>query len=114
MKKGFNEIVAWQYDGCTAIGVLYDWDEYISVAVNYRMDSNIREGDIWWMDDIHKDEGTEIRPATPAEVQTLINALDYWDVSYKYDKKTKTIRIYDVYPSLWMEVKKWFKKKFNL
>lgn len=112
MKKGFEKIVAWQYDGRTAIGVLHEAYETISVAVNYRMDSNIKEGDLWYMDSIYKDEGTEIRLATDKEIQTLINALDDWKELYKYDAKTRTIRIYSVYPTLWMRIKTWFKQNF--
>lgn len=114
MKKGFKEIVAWQYDGRTAIGVLYDWDDYVSVAVNYFMDSNINEGDLWYMDSIYKDEGTEVRQATEVEVRTLIKALDEHKLHYAYDAKTNTIRYYDVYPTMWMKIKDWFKRKLNL
>lgn len=101
MKKGFKEIVAWQFDGRTAVGVLNNdyTDNYVSVAVNYFMDSNIEEGDLWYADDIHTDEGTSVRPATDEEIQTLISALDKRNVPYEYDKKTKTIfdkRFYEV------------------
>lgn len=114
IKKGFEKIVAWQYDGRTAIGVLYDWNDYVSVAVNYRMDSHIEEGDLWFMDDIHKDEGSEVRLATDSEIQRLLLALDNWGLSYKYDKKTKTLRYYDVYPTAWSKIKEWFKEKIKL
>lgn len=114
MKKGFKEIVAWQYDGRTAIGVLYDWDDYVSVAVNYFMDSNIREGDLWYADSIYKDDGTEIRIATDVEIQTLIKALNEHRVPYAYDRETRTIRNYDVYPTVWMKIKKWFGRVLKL
>ena len=116
MKKGFKEVVAWQYDGRTAIGVLYDdyCEHFVSVAVNYFMDSNIREGDLWYADSIYKDDDTEIRLATDAEIQTLIKALNEHHVPYAYDRETRTIRNYDVYPTVWMSVKDWFKRKFNL
>lgn len=114
MKKGFNEIVAWQYDGRTAIGVLFESDDFISVAVNYFMDSNIREGDLWYADNIYKDENTEIRLATDAEIQTLIKALNEHKIPYAHDRETRTIRNYDVYPTVWMSIKNWFKQKFNL
>ena len=114
MKKGFNEIVAWQYDGRTAIGVLFESDDFISVAVNYFMDSNIREGDLWYADSIYKDEDTEIRLATDAEIQTLVKALDEHKVPYTYDRKTRTIRNYDVYPTVWMKIKKWFGRVLKL
>lgn len=113
MKKGFEEIVAWQYDGWTAIGVLYGSNDYISVAVNYRMDSNIRKGDIWWVDGIYKDEGTEVRFANAEEVKQLIDSLDIRGIKYKFDRKTWTIRIYDVYPTKWMRFKNWIKGLFN-
>lgn len=110
MKKGFKEVVAWKFDKHTAIGVLYDdyFEHFISVAVNYFMDSNIREGDLWYADNIYKDENTEIRLATDAEIQTLIKALDEHKIPYTYDRKTRTIRNYDVYPTVWMKIKKWF------
>lgn len=93
MEKKFNKIVAWQFDGCTAIGVLNNdyTDNFVSVAVNYFMDSNMQEGWLWYADDIHTDEGTAVRPATDEEIQTLIKALDEHNVSYEYDKETKTI-----------------------
>lgn len=111
MKRGFKEIVAWQYEGHTAIGVLYDdyCEHYISIAVNYYMDSNIREGDLWYADSIYKDEDTEIRLATKDEIQTLISALDNHRIPYKYDEDTMTIRCYDFYPTIWMKIKKFFK-----
>ena len=108
MKKGFEKIVAWQYNECTAIGVLYEFDSYISVAVNYRMDSNMREYDLWFSDDIHVDKGTKLRYASDREIQMLINALEAHNVPYKYDKRTRTIRNYSVYPTCWMRIKKWF------
>lgn len=114
MKKGFKEVVAWQYDGRTAIGVLFESDDFISVAVNYFMDSNIREGDLWYADSIYKDEDTEIRLATDAEIQTLVKALDEHKVPYTYDRKTRTIRNYDVYPTVWMKIKKWFGRVLKL
>lgn len=93
MEKKFNKIVAWQFDGRTAIGVLNDdyTDNFVSVAVNYFMDSNMQEGWLWYADDIHTDEGTAVRPATDEEIQTLIKALDEHNVPYEYDKETKTI-----------------------
>lgn len=97
MKKGFEKIVAWQFDGMTAIGVLFDSDDYISVAVNYKMDSQIKEGDLWYSDVIYKDEGTMVRPATDAEIKTLCKALDDHHVAYMYDEKTKTILDYKAY-----------------
>lgn len=83
MKKGFEKIVAWQYDGCTAVGVLYGY-KFVSVAVNYRMDSNIEDGDLWFMDNIYTDKGFEIREATDSEIQKLLAALDDCGISYKY------------------------------
>lgn len=97
MKKGFEKIVAWQFDGMTAIGVLFDSDDFISVAVNYKMDSQIEEGDLWYSDSIYKDEGTMVRPATDAEIKTLCKALDDHHVAYMYDEKTKTILDYKAY-----------------
>lgn len=97
MKKGFEKIVAWQFDGMTAIGVLFDSDDFISVAVNYKMDSQIEEGDLWYSDAIYKDEGTKVRPATDAEIKTLCKALDDHHVAYMYDEKTKTILDYKAY-----------------
>ena len=97
MKKGFEKIVAWQYDGWTAIGVLFDSDEYVSVALNYKMDSNIQEGDLWYSDSIHTDEGTEVRPATDDEIKKLCKALDNHHVAYMYDEETKTILDYRAY-----------------
>lgn len=93
MKKEFKKIVSWQFDGRTAIGVLNDdyTDNYVSVAVNYFMDSNMQEGWLWYADDIHTDKGTTVRPATDEEIQTLIKALDKHNHSYEYDKETKTI-----------------------
>lgn len=116
MKKGFKEIVAWQYDGRTAIGVLCDdyCNHYISVAVNYFMDSNIQEGDLWYMDDIHKDDDGEIRLANNDEISTLINALNKHGVQYKYDKEERTIRIYFAYPTIRMKVIRWLNDKFNI
>lgn len=109
-KKGFERIVAWRYEGHTAVGVLYKSEDFISVAVGYFMDSNIKECDLWFMDSINKDEGTGIRPATDLEIERLVNALDGWKIPYKYDKKTKTIRNYDVYPTWWMKFKQWIKE----
>ena len=97
MKKGFEKIVAWQFDGMTAIGVLFDSDDFISVAVNYKMDSQIEEGDLWYSDAIYKDEGTMVRPATDAEIKTLCKALDDHHVAYMYDENTKTILYYKAY-----------------
>ena len=97
MKKGFEKIVAWQFDGTTAIGVLFNSDDFISVAVNYKMDSQIEEGDLWYSDAIYKDEGTMVRPATDAEIKTLCKALDDHHVAYMYDEKTKTILDYKAY-----------------
>lgn len=114
MKKGFKKVVAWQYNECTAIGVLYEFHNYISVAVNYRMDSNIEEGDLWLCDEIHTDDGAKIRYATDEEIQTLINALNVKNVPYNYDERTKTIRNYDVYPTVWMKIKKWFGRVLKL
>lgn len=114
MKKGFEKIVAWQYDGRTAVGVLYGSYNYVSVAVNYFMDSNIREGDLWFMDDIHKDDNTELRLATEEEIQTLINALHDWDIPHKYDKATMTLRNYDAYPTVFMKVMQWIEDKLNI
>lgn len=93
MGKGFEKIVAWQFDGRTAVGVLHtDYcDNFISVAVNYFMDSNMQEGWLWYADAIYTDEGTTVRPATDEEIQILIKALDEHNVSYEYDKETKTI-----------------------
>jgi hypothetical protein len=93
MKKNFNKIVAWQFDGRTAVGVLNEdyTNNYVSVAVNYFMDSNMQEGWLWYADDIFTDEGTTIRPATDEEIQTLIKALDEHNVKYEYDAETKTI-----------------------
>lgn len=97
MKKRFNEIVAWQYDGRTAIGVLFESVDFISVAVNYFMDSNIEEGGLWYADSIYKDEGTVVRPATDEEIQILIKALDAHKFVYEYDEETKTIFDVDMY-----------------
>lgn len=93
MEKNFEKIVAWQYDGRTAIGVLNSdcCDNYVSVAVNYFMDSNMQEGWLWFADNIHTDEGTAVRPATDEEIQILIKALEKHNVKYEYDAKTKTI-----------------------
>ena len=112
MKKGFEEVVAWQYDGRTAIGILYSEfsNHYVSVAVNYFMDSSIRAGDLWIMDDIHKDDDTEIRLARNEEIQELIKALEYWNIPYEYDKDTRTIRNFNAYPTRWMRFMKWIKK----
>ena len=116
MKKGFKEIVAWQFDGRTAIGVLYDdfCEHYISVAVNYFMDSNIQEGDLLYMDDIHKDEDTEVRLANRDEIKTLIKALDKYGVKYKYNEEEQTIRLYFAYPTIGMKITQWFNDKFNI
>ena len=97
MKKGFEKIVAWQYDGWTAIGVLFDSDNFVSVALDYKMDSRIEKGDLWYSDSIYKDEGTEVRPATDEEIKKLCKALDDHHVDYMYDEESKTILDYKAY-----------------
>jgi hypothetical protein len=37
-----GNVVTWQYDGMQAIGIV-DGYSYVSVALNYKMDSNIKE-----------------------------------------------------------------------
>lgn len=69
-----GNVVTWQYDGMQAIGIV-DGYSYISVALNYKMDSNIKEGDLWYYDDIYTDEGSDVRLATMSERFALIMAL---------------------------------------
>lgn len=97
MNKGFEKIVAWQYNGWTAIGVLFESDDFISVALNYKMDIQIKKGDIWYSDSICTDEGTSVRPASDEEIKMLCKALDDHHVPYEYDEETKTILNYQAY-----------------
>ena len=97
MKKGFEKIVAWQYEGVTAIGVLQDSDNFVSVALNYMADSQMKEGDLWYADTIYTDEGTSVRSATDEEIKKLLKALDAHHVAYEYDQETKRILDYKAY-----------------
>lgn len=100
-----GKIVSWRYRNSIATGVIFDTN-YISVAVNYRMDRNVRKGDLWYFDDIHK-QGS-LRLATEEEIANLITALDKHKHPYKYNRKLKTIRDYNAFPTLWMRLKEQF------
>ena len=82
MKKASNlnyRIVAWPFDGQTAIGVV-DGTGYVIYAVNYRMDSNVKEGDTWLSDtlytnDIPEEDWDLVREASVNEKLLLLGAL---------------------------------------
>lgn len=48
-------IVAWPFAGTTAIGAV-DQDGYVIVAMNYKMDSNMGEKDLWYADELYTDD----------------------------------------------------------
>lgn len=86
-----GNVVTWQYDGMQAIGIV-DGYSYVSVALNYKMDSNIKEGDLWYYDDIYTDEGSNVRLATMSERLALIMALHKRGKHFVcYDDKMKLI-----------------------
>lgn len=77
-----NDIIAWTYNGHRAVGVVESSSKEctrISVAVDYFMDSNVRDGDLWHSDTVYCDAMGEpsIAPsiATKAEMTKLIFAL---------------------------------------
>ena len=69
-----GNVVTWMYEGMQAIGIV-DGNEYISVALNYKRDSRIKDGDLWYYDEIETDEDSEVRLATIHERYALMMAL---------------------------------------
>lgn len=73
-----NDIIAWTYNGHRAVGVVESSSKectQISVAVDYFMDSNVREGELWYADTVYFDKQGEPSLATKAEMNKLIFAL---------------------------------------
>ena len=73
-----SRIVSWPFAGVTATGAI-DKRGYVIVAVNYKMDSNIEEGDLWYADELYTDDIPEqdwskVRYATKEETEKLVNA----------------------------------------
>ena len=71
-------IVSWPFGGVTATGLVDDTG-YVIVAVDYKMDSNVEEGDTWLADtlyteDIPESDWSKVRPATDVEQLKLIKA----------------------------------------
>lgn len=79
-KKEPLRVVAWPFSGETVIGVI-DSAGYVVVALNYKMDSNVEKGDLWYADELYtnaEDLTTDwnlVRPATEAEKTQLLLAL---------------------------------------
>ena len=72
-------IVSWPFMGVTATGII-DKTGYVIIAVNYRMDSNIGEGDTWVADELYTNDIPEqdwslVREATVEEKLALLDAL---------------------------------------
>lgn len=113
MKTEFKQgqIVSWRFRGMRAVGVYLE-DNCISVAVNYLMDRNVKEGDLWHFEEIHKHGG--IRLANEEEIITLISALNKNKHPYKYNYKDKTIRDYNAFPTAWMRFKEEFIGRLGL
>lgn len=73
-----DDIIAWTYNGHRAVGVVESSSKertQISVAVDYFMDSNVREGELWYADVVYFDTKGEPTLATKAEMTKLIFAL---------------------------------------
>lgn len=77
-----NDIIAWTYNGHRAVGVVESSSKEctrISVAVDYFVDSNVRDGDLWHSDTVYCDAMGEpsIAPsiATKAEITKLVFGL---------------------------------------
>lgn len=69
-----GQVIAWDYDGMTAVG-LVDGEEWVKIAVDYKMDSQIEEGDTWVCDHVYVDDDSEVRLANDDEVCKLFKAL---------------------------------------
>lgn len=73
-----SDIIAWTYNGHRAVGVVESSSKEctrISVAVDYFMDSNVRDGELWYADTVYFDPQGEPSLATKAEMTKLIFAL---------------------------------------
>lgn len=73
-----NDIIAWTYNGHRAVGVVESSSKEctrISVAVDYFMDSNVRDGDLWHSDTVYCDAMGEPSIATKAEITKLVFGL---------------------------------------
>jgi hypothetical protein len=69
-----GQVIAWDFMGMTAVG-LVDGKEWVKIAVDYKMDSQIEEGDTWVCDNVYTDEDSEVRLANDDEVCKLFKAL---------------------------------------
>lgn len=70
-----GDVVAWTWQGWRAVGIIseYGFPE-VSIAVDYKQDSNVCKGGLWYADEIHCDEGTVVEPARASECKKLIKA----------------------------------------